>query len=414
MAIDRQELGRRLRQAREACGLTQQQVGGKLRLSRATIAQMELGNRVVTSLELDRLAYLYGRDIRSFLDPAFAPEDALTVLFRAGPELAGDEAVADELRRCIALGREISNLEKLLDIERDYLAPAQYPLGASANRWEAIRQGWHVAKEERRRLDLCDGPIQDVADLLEGQGVRAMTLALPEDVSGLTIREEGAGFFVLANGKHAVLRRRFSYAHEYAHVLLDRDRRGTISRGAERDELLEVRANAFAANFLMPEAGVLRFVSGLGKGLPSRSVAEVFDGAGTARAQRRAAPRSQTIQIYELVQLAHAFGVSTITAAYRLRNLRPPLVTEAELSRLKELIDSGIDREARAIMELPDPEQQYAAHSELKRRFLGLALEAYRRELISRAKLAELAKLVKVPGERLARLIEDAGIDEDA
>lgn len=64
-------------------------------------------------------------------------------------------------------------------------------------------------------------------------------------------------------------------------------------------------------------------------------------------------------------------------------------------------------------MELPDPEREYVAHNEFKRRFLGLALEAYRRELISRAKLAELAQLVKVSGERLARLIEDAGIDED-
>ena len=414
MAIDRQELGRRLREAREACGLTQQQVGEKLGVSRATVAQMELGNREVSSLELDRLAWLYGRDIRSFLAPEFSPEDALTVLFRAGPDLAGNEAVADELRRCITLGREISNLEKLLDIERDYLVPAQYPLGVPANRWEAIRQGTHVAQEERRRLDLGDAAIPDVAELLESQGVRAITLPLPEDVSGLTIREEGVGILVLANERHGVLRRRFSYAHEYAHVLLDRDRVGTISRAADRDELLEVRANAFAASFLMPEAGVLRFIAGLGKGLPSRSVAEVYDEAGVVRAQRRARPGSQTIQIYELVQLAHAFGVSAITALYRLRNLRPPLVTEAELARLKDLIEGGIDKEAREIMELPDPETEYTAHNEFKRRFLGLALEAYRCELISRAKLAELGQLVKVAPERLARLIEDAGIDEDA
>jgi len=414
MAINREELGRRLREAREACGLTQQQVGDKLGLSRATVAQMELGNREVTSLELDRLAWLYGRDIRSFLAAEFAPQDALTVLFRAGPDLAGNEAVADELRRCIALGREISNLEKLLDIERDYLVPAQYPVGTPDNRWEAIRQGLHVALEERRRLDLGDGPVTDVAELLESQGVRAITLPLPEDISGLTVREEGVGILVIANENHAVLRRRFSYAHEYAHVLLDRERPGTVSRSAERDELLEVRANAFAASFLMPEAGVLRFVAGLGKGQPSRSMAEVYDEEGVVRVQRRARPGSQTLQIYELVQLAHAFGVSAITALYRLRNLRPPLVTENELARLKDLIDGGIDKEAREIMELPDPESEYIAHNEFKRRFLGLALEAYRRDLISRAKLTELAQLVKVSDERLARLIEDAGIDEDA
>src|ERR1035441_4646474 len=49
-AIDQSELGRRLRQAREACGLTQQNVAEQLGVSRPTVAQMELGNRAITSL----------------------------------------------------------------------------------------------------------------------------------------------------------------------------------------------------------------------------------------------------------------------------------------------------------------------------------------------------------------------------
>ena len=410
MSINREELGRRLRAAREACGLTQQQVGGKLQLSRATVAQMELGNREVTSLELDKLAYLYGRDIRSFLAGEFSPQDALTVLFRTGSDLAENEKVADDLRRCIALGRELSNLERLLNIERDYLIPAAYPLGVPANKWEAIQQGNHIAQEERRRLDLGDGSIVDVAELLDSQGIRAVTLPLPEDVSGLTVREEDVGILVAANESHSVLRRRFSYAHEYAHVLLDRDRPGTISRGAERDELLEVRANTFAASFLMPEPSVKRFVASLGKGQPSRASAEVFDEQAVVSVQRRSRPGSQVIQIYDLVQLASAFGVSTIAALYRLRNIRPPLVTEAELARLRELIDGRIDKQAAEILGLPDPDKQYPSY-EYKHRFLGLALEAFRQELISESKLIELARLVQVAYESLAQLVEKAGID---
>ena len=38
------------------------------------------------------------------------------------------------------------------------------------------------------------------------------------------------------------------------------------SRESERSDLLEVRANVFAANFLMPEEGVRQFVGTLGKG----------------------------------------------------------------------------------------------------------------------------------------------------
>ncbi|EQD30852.1 transcriptional regulator, XRE family, partial [mine drainage metagenome] len=59
MPITQQELGRRLKTAREAIGLTQDDVAARLDVSRSAIAQMELGNRAVSSLELDRLAHIY-------------------------------------------------------------------------------------------------------------------------------------------------------------------------------------------------------------------------------------------------------------------------------------------------------------------------------------------------------------------
>ena len=52
MSMDQAELGRRLRQAREACGLTQDDVAQEMGLARATVAQIELGNRSVSGLEL--------------------------------------------------------------------------------------------------------------------------------------------------------------------------------------------------------------------------------------------------------------------------------------------------------------------------------------------------------------------------
>jgi len=256
MAVSPQELGRRLREAREASGMTQEQVSRELGLSRASVAQMELGNRQVNSLELDRLAYLYGRDIRQFLAETFQPQDALTVLLRANPDLTRDGKVAEGLRRCIALGREISNLETLLGIERDAMAPAAYPTTSLKSKWDAIQQGGRVALEERRRLNLGDSPLPDISEILDSQGIRIAFVPLPNDVSGLTIHEAGVGIFVAVNSSHSPLRRRFSFAHEYAHVLLDREvSRSIISRGDNRAELIEMRANSFAAVFLMPDEG---------------------------------------------------------------------------------------------------------------------------------------------------------------
>lgn len=411
MTVTRNMLGERLRNAREAAGLTQQQVATKVGLSRSTVAQMELGQREVTSIELDTLAYLYGRDIRSFLGKDDHPQDALTVLFRAEPALGDDEAVADRLRWCIAVGRELSNLEQLLGIGSEGIGPARYALPVPRNRWDAIKQGARIAAEERRRLDVGDAAIADLAELLESQGVRAMTIVLPPDVSGLTIREEESSVLVAANKKHGILRRRFSYAHEYAHVLLDGEQTGVVSRTSDRDELLEVRANAFAAHFLMPEIGLRRFIESLGKGRPSRANSELGDEEGTVRAESRARPGSQELQIYDVVHTAHAFGVSTIAALYRLGNLQPRVITNERRDHLKAMIDQRIDVTTRETLGLPDPESLYKTHDQIRHRIIGLGLEAYRQELISHGKLTDIASLVGVDRQSLDQLIRESGIE---
>ena len=410
MAITQQELSRRIRAAREACRMTQEQVAERLGLSRPTVVQIEAGNRSVSSLELDKLAYLFGRDIREMMAESFEAEDALAALFRAQPDILGEPQVLDKLRECVALGRELTSLERLVGIDRDLAAVAAYALPAPRTRWEAIQQGERLAEEERRRLGLGSGPLPGLSELLETQGVRTGLVDLPDDVSGLTLSDRKVGLFVVANRAHHHLRRRFSFAHEYAHVIADRERFGLVSRTSERDDLLEVRANAFAASFLMPEDGVRQFVASLGKGRPSRVYAEVFDEAGSLNVEGRTEPGTQAVQLYDVVQLAHHFGVSRPSALFRLRNLR--LMSEAELLHLRALDEGGKGRQIADLLGLPEPDHT-GIRNEFRHRFLGLALEAYRREEISRGKLKELASMVGLPAAELDRLVEDTGLDDD-
>ena len=58
MSIEQPELARRLRAAREAAGLTQDQAASALGIARPGIAQLEKGRRSISGLELDRLAAL--------------------------------------------------------------------------------------------------------------------------------------------------------------------------------------------------------------------------------------------------------------------------------------------------------------------------------------------------------------------
>src|SRR5690606_33717251 len=145
---------------------------------------------------------------------------------------------------------------------------------------------------------------------LEVNGVRTAVVDLPEDISGLTLVDLEAGPFVAVNRREHVLRRNFSLAHEYGHVLFDCDAKGIISRNSERSDLREVRANSFAACFLLPAAGARRTLAVLGKGnIESRLLVETpVDDEQVEAIEARSAGNG--IQMHDVVLLAHRFGVS--------------------------------------------------------------------------------------------------------
>lgn len=410
MPITREELGQRIRSAREGCGLTQEHLGHQVELSRLAISQIEGGNRSVSSIELDRIAYTVGRDIKSFLADDFSEQDALTALFRSEAQLADQAELLQALQESLSLGREMTNLERLLCIDRAQLLTATYELPAAKSRWDAIQQGQRVASEERQRLGLGVSPINDLIEVFESQGVRTGMVSLPDNISGLTLWDNRIGIFVVINRDHSALRRRFSLAHEYAHVLIDRDRSGAISRAENRAELLEVRANAFAAELMMPAEGVAQFIQTLGKGGASRAQIAVFDETEVVQVEQRSAPGSQDIQLYDVALLAHHFGVSRISALYRLKNLR--LIDERELQDLKAQEDSGAGKAMADFLATDIAINEPDSRDEFRRRFLGLALEANRREEITQSKFNELASMVGMQRQDVRRALHSAGFTQ--
>jgi Zn-dependent peptidase ImmA (M78 family)/transcriptional regulator with XRE-family HTH domain len=408
MAIDQIELGRRIRQARESCAMTQDEVAEKLGVSRSVVVQIEQGKRPISGLELQTLAYLFARDIREFLADEFAEDDVVHALFRSQEDV-GQDGVKKALRDCIALGHELTNLEDLVGISRSTIAVATYSHAFPRSRWEAIQIGEHVALEERRRLGLGSAPLGDVSSLIEAQGIRTGTVSMPDSVSGLTISHPRVGPFIVINDSHSRERRRFSWSHEYAHVLLDKDAIGMVSRESERNDLREVRANSFAANFLLPEEGVRQFVASLGKGASSRIHADIFDESGVVAIDSRTDPATQEIQLYDVVQLAHAYGVSVPSTLYRLRNLK--LVSEPEFERLRQMDGEGRSKRIAALLGA-EAVESLEQRGDFQRRFLALGLEALRREKISQAKFLELAERVGVSQWTAQDLLVSAGIDD--
>ena len=93
---------------------------------------------------------------------------------------------------------------------------------------------------------------------------------LDEDVSGALVPVHQGKWLIVVNKAHAETRRRFTVAHELAHLLLHQytvphaDRRLKLrdARSSEGSAFEEIEANQFAAELLMPRELVLEAVHG--------------------------------------------------------------------------------------------------------------------------------------------------------
>lgn len=413
MKIDQSTLAARLKEARLTAKLTQEQVAGVLELPRTAIVQLESGNRAVSTLELAQLAELYGRDIMSFFSSSPPPEeqDVLVALFRAARVEGEDMPWQSEVSRYLGICRAGVELEELLD-RPPHVGPPTYDLSSPRKTMEAVEQGNFVAEQERRRLGLGHNPITDMSDLINSQNVWASGAKLPDDMSGLFLNHSSIGLFILVNFDHPRARKRFSYAHEYAHALLDRKSTATVSTTVNRADLCEVRANAFAASFLLPRSGVWAFLNARFKGGPSVIDQMVYDPATEdqateVRAQRRSAPRSQRLTYEDITVLAHHFGVSYQAALFRLKSIG--IVNESELDELREKEHFG--RDYLDLLQVLDDLEGHDVHKpdrEIVNQVVHLALEAYRREEISQGKLRDLSNLLGISARSLQSLAEAA------
>jgi Zn-dependent peptidase ImmA (M78 family)/transcriptional regulator with XRE-family HTH domain len=405
--FDAVQLGINLRAARERRGLSQQKVAEAMNFPRTAVTNFESGNREVSTLELTRLAELYHVAPASLLSPEFS-EDASVVLLRALQQASISEEISQAIEDVRDLCHEGAVLRRLLGGEFEESLPnCNSRIGSPS---EAIRQGDIVAREERRRLGLGNAPVGNITSLIGGQGVWAAACSLPDDMSGLFLNDKSDGLAILINSKHAAVRRRFSYAHEYGHALFDRGEPVRLTQQSNASELVEKRANAFAAAFLMPADGVEDQLRQLDKGRPSRQAQIVYDVATDRESEVEIRPRpgSQSITYQDVAIIARNFGVSYEAAVWRLKSLGH--LGSADTKTLIERKDSGksfmklLKFQEWDEREIPADERE----QELRSQLAWLGVEAYRREEISQGRLRELAGKLQVNAGELIELAEVA------
>jgi Zn-dependent peptidase ImmA (M78 family)/transcriptional regulator with XRE-family HTH domain len=263
----REQMGRKLREAREAISLSQEAVAEQLNMVRQTLARIEKGEVPADSEQLLHLAALYQRPVTWFYDRQ--AENTLMLALRADtPELLTTSLRAAMLNRFQALGE----LERAAGFHSGHSLPPAEALTRGDE--QEIRRAQEVAASERLRLGLGDtGPVGDPVAVLEGVGIRVIPFELApgadSKLSGFSAYgdQSGAGIFINVHPDLSQEHQRFSLFHEYAHLVFHRqvyrqpgDSYKTRGKSVSPEEKI---ANAFAGSFLVPGAALRRLAGGV-------------------------------------------------------------------------------------------------------------------------------------------------------
>jgi len=375
VSTKQEELGRRLKSVRKSVGLTQEEVSKRTDLGRTALSEIENGKRRVDSVELEQLAEVYGVRISDFFEEDPVDTSSIVAKFRSDPELADDDTLDEAVRRYVRLCSTVAELEGELGQTEEGSQLQLYAEPPLRHKLEAVRQARELAKTERNRLDLQSQPISNLAELINSQGVRVGEHDLPGEVSGLFFRHPEAGPFIVINEGHPTVRRRFSVAHEYCHALFDHDEEALVSKIGERS-LREVRANSFAAHFLMPEDAVKNLVE------------DTSDGDG--------------VDVFDAAHVAQHFGTSYRSTVYHLHNAS---IIDADK---RDTLLAKVETARRASKELwGNTWQDREGRSPLSTWVLDIALDAFKADIISRGRLEELAEEAGISSELTDELLLD-------
>jgi transcriptional regulator with XRE-family HTH domain len=414
-----QRIGKTLRDQRLACGKSQAQVARELGVSRSTVTQMELGNRSVKAVDVNSLSRAYGCSAAGLLAAPMEEADReadelIAALIQALPELAdGDATALDDLRDAVAVARVLTTLEAELGLKHYSAGPPAHGFSPATTPWEGVHQGYVTAQEERSRVGLGDAPLRDVDETLALMRVRATKTSLPDGVSSLFLRAPETGFLVVVNRGLSLVERRFQYAHAYAHTLFDRERQWLLCRFEGRRSPVEVRANAFASRFLLPEAGVQRYLHSLGKDTLGRTKgatlslhserASMAANDKRVRVDGRGRRGATPVTACDVAQIACYFGVSQSLTVHALHNLR--CMTEENLAILERHDTEGIVDRAREILNLRTIDME-SGRDAFRCRLLGLAVEALHRHSIHEERFAEIVSLVQITDAERQALVD--------
>jgi len=357
-----QQLGERLRLAREAAKLTQASAAALIGVARTTIVAIEQGLRHIRLDELQKLASAYGTSANFLLRREAVLLD-LVPRFRKLPQGVGEEVeVASRLLNDLV--RAEVELENALGVLRSRNYPPERPVLPG----DVRAQAEHDAQDLRDWLGLGPGPVIDIVPILELQlGIRVYVRQMDSHISGLFAFDDVAGACIVLNAKHPRDRMTQTAGHELGHFVSSRRQ---VEALTEEERFLsrgERYADSFARGFLTP----------------ARAVRQLFADitAGQLHLTRR-----------HVILLSSAFGVSREAMVRRLEELA--LARGGTWDWFQANGGITADQVRQVLGEPPERSMTpIGAQGLVPPRLALLAREAWKRGIYSEGQLARLLEL---------------------
>ena len=344
-------IGDRLRLARRKanCSLRDLSAAMAGRVTAQAIGKYERGESVPSSGVLLALSKALGVSLNYLMDTQGIQLAGVEFRTKANTGARDRAKVETEVLEWI---ERYLQIETVLDLDS---AEWQCPV-AKLRRLNRAAGAEKLAADVRDAWNIGFDPIPNMTELLEEKGLKVLTVALPDRVSGFTClvkRRNGESDLpvIVANDQFSLERRRLTLGHELAHRLIDNN---SLS-----DKEEEKAATVFAGAFLMPAEHLL-------------------DEVGKHR---------HALGYKELIDLKHLYRVSGAALLTRLQQL--DVISESTLTYAFQTVGRGW--RTQEPQELESPEER--GQRERALRFERLCHRALAEGLISLSKGAELLRL---------------------
>lgn len=369
------QLGGRLKVARETANINQETAAKAAFIARTTLVAIEKGQRAARLEEIQALSRLYGVSINSLLRRESVFVD-LVPRFRSLPE-TGDSGIEEAARLLNNLVRAEVELENILGVKKTY----NYPVEKNLLPGDVRKQAEHDAQNLRNWLGLAEAPVQNLFSILEFQlGVRVYSRKLDPKVAGLFAYDDNVGACILINASHRMERRTQTGGHELGHFIATRRQPEVYQDGKYENSREERYASAFGNAFLTPTRTVME------------KFKEITTG-GTHLTRRH------------IIVLSHYFGVSRQAMVLRLEELQL-----TKKGTWDWFMDNGgiTDEQVRQVLGPVAFDIPVTEEAQSSRLFL-LAIEAWKKDLISEGQMSEMLKIGR---EKVRELLDEAEEDE--